>query len=335
MAVPLATIATAAKVSTKTVANVLNPTYRHLYSPRTVERILTLAAELGYQPNGSARSLVSRRFAAVGLLLSTSAQLSNLPLPLLHGIEEALHQADLNLMVAALPDERLRDPATLPKVLRELLVDGLLIDYNTAVPDVLARHVDSAERPAVWLNALHATNCIRPDDFSAARDLTTAVLAAGHRRIAYIDEVFHRISGQRHYSKDHRLAGFRAACPAGRVLLDDAPIALHERLRTLFRRADRPTAVVCYGSEPVYVIEAAARAGLDLPGDLLICGFAGGGQAGPGSYRMALAEVPERAVGAAAVALLRQRLANPTHQVGEVLLPFGQPQASLIVPPAG
>ena len=333
MAVPLATIATAAKVSPKTVANVLNPKYRHLYSPQTVQRILTLAADLGYQPNGSARSLVSRRFAAIGLLLSTSTQLSNLPLPLLHGIEEALHAADLHLMVAALPDERLRDPSTLPKVLRELLVDGLLVDYNTAVPEVLARQVDSAERPAVWLNAPLVQDCVRPDDFSAARDLTIALLASGHRRLAYLDEVFHRISGQRHYSKDHRLAGFRAACPDGLVLLDDQPSALHERLRTLMRRPDRPTAVVCYGGETLYVIEAAARAGLELPRDLLISGFVGHGLADPGPYGIAYAEVPEYAIGREAVALLRRRLEDPAYHAAELLLPFRLPPAELLPPP--
>ncbi len=323
--VQLMSIAAQAKVSPKTVANVLNPTYRHLYSAATVERILTIASQLGYQPNAAARSLVSRRFSAIGLLLATSSQLSNLPLPLLHGIEESLHAANLHLMVAALPDERLRDPATLPKVLRELLVDGLLIDYNTAIPEVLAQHVDRPSCPAVWLNAPLPRDCVRPDDFAAARDLTAALLIAGHRRIVYVDEIFYRLTGQRHYSKDHRLAGFRAACPTGSVLLDDHPTALHVRLRDLLRRRDRPTAVVCYGGETVYVIEAAARAGLDLPGDLQICGFTGDGEANPGPYQLSLAQVPEKAVGRAAVALLLRRLADPTHHEAEVLVPFVLP----------
>lgn len=82
------------------------------------------------------------------------------------------------------------------------------------------------------------------------------------------------------------------------------PTQVFERLRYALAHPDRPTAVNCYGQETVYAIEAAARAGLRLLGAVIICGFASAGATDPGPFRLALAEIPEHAVGKTAVALL-------------------------------
>ncbi len=315
MAVPLAQIAERAKSSTKTVANVLNPKYRHLYSPVTVARILAVAEELGYQPNASARSLVNRRFGAVGLLLSTSAQSSNLPPGLLSGIEEALTAAGLTLTVAQVQDERLRDPTRLPRLLTELMVDGLLVDYHSAIPAVLREQIAAAGRPAVWLNCDLPTDCIRPDDERAGRELAIALADAGHRRVVWIDEAYHKAGALRHYSKVARRQGFIAGCRRARLELaelDDQPGApdLLSRLRTLIASPQRPTALVAYGMEYREVIDATARAGLTLGRDLIACCFSSQGESFYGSFPIIPVILPEAQCGSQAVARLLERMAG-------------------------
>lgn len=315
MVVSLGLIAERAKSSTKTVANVLNPKYRHLYSPATVARILAVAEELGYQPNTSARSLVNRRFGSVGLLLSTSSETSNLPPGLLSGIEEALTLAGLSLTVAQVQDERLRDPTRLPRILTELMVDGLLIDYNSAIPEVLREQIGAASRPAVWLNSDLPTDCVRPDDERAGRELATALAKAGHRQVVWIDEAYHHPGTLRHYSKIDRRRGFLAGCNQAGVMvieIDDQPLnpSLLQRLRAVISNPQRPTAVVAYGMEYRELIDATARAGLELGRDLIACCFASQGTEFYGSFAVQAVLIPEKECGARAVARLLERMSG-------------------------
>jgi len=315
MAVSLGLIAERAKSSTKTVANVLNPKYRHLYSPTTVARILAIAEELGYLPNTSARSLVNRRFGSVGLLLSTSSQTSYLPPGLLSGIEEALTHAGLSLTVAQVQDERLRDPTRLPRVLTELMVDGLLVDYHSAIPEVLREQISAATRPAVWLNSDLPTDCVRPDDERAGCDLAIALAKAGHRHVAWLDEAYYHAGALRHYSKVDRRRGFLSGCKKTRVRvteIDDqlANPSFLQHIRAVIASPQRPTAVVAYGMEYREIIDATACAHLALGRDVIACTFASQGTAFYGSFPVRAVQIPEKECGARAVARLLERMSG-------------------------
>lgn len=62
-------VAQAAGVTTATVSYVINNTPGQTISPKTRERVLEVAAELGYMPNAHARTLRSRRISCVGVVI--------------------------------------------------------------------------------------------------------------------------------------------------------------------------------------------------------------------------------------------------------------------------
>ena len=62
-------VAVAAGVSMSTVSNVLSGRHEQM-APETRERVLAAIASLDYQPNHAARSLVTKRTATIGLIMS-------------------------------------------------------------------------------------------------------------------------------------------------------------------------------------------------------------------------------------------------------------------------
>ena len=67
--VTMRSVATAAGVSMSTVSNVLSGRHEQM-AAETRERVLAAVASLNYQPNHAARSLVTKRTATIGLIMS-------------------------------------------------------------------------------------------------------------------------------------------------------------------------------------------------------------------------------------------------------------------------
>ncbi|MDX1931702.1 MAG: LacI family DNA-binding transcriptional regulator [Capsulimonadales bacterium] len=240
----------------------------------TRERVLAAARELGYRPNSSARAMRRGRFDTITLLRSaTDAARSQLPAELLAGIQEALHRAEIRLSIASLPDPQLTDPGFMPIILREWASDGLLINYNAAIPNELIRLIAEYSIPAIWINSRHSADCIFPDDEAAAADATRHLITLGHRRIAYVD---FQESG--HYSAAERRNGYEAAmAEAGLSPRKIVGQYIPERLGTVPSEVDErfggdwPTALLTYGAHTMRPILIAALArGRRIPEDLSV-----------------------------------------------------------------
>src|SRR5437868_1696723 len=92
-------VAKLAGVGMSTVSYVLNGDETHV-SPATRDQILAAARQLNYRPNAIARSMVKRKTATVGLIIT---EIKN-PLfaPVTEGVEEALRaEAHHTLLVSA------------------------------------------------------------------------------------------------------------------------------------------------------------------------------------------------------------------------------------------
>ncbi len=153
-------IASAAGVSVATVSRVLNRP--GLVQPDKRDAVQRAVLALDYIPNRHARSLISQRSGAVGLLVPTLA--NPLFAPTIAAIEQALDEAGQALLIHCYD----RDPARQLKQVRHLLergVDGLILTgtitspalqallARTGVPRVvqdavLAPHEDGATPPA-------------------------------------------------------------------------------------------------------------------------------------------------------------------------------------------
>ena len=69
-----------------------------------------------------------------------------------------------------------------PKILRTLMADGLLINYTNHLPEHLVDIVSQQRLPAVWINTRRENSAVYPRNFEAARSLTNRLLELGHRR---------------------------------------------------------------------------------------------------------------------------------------------------------
>ncbi len=326
MAVTSQQIAEDCGVSRPTVSRVLNGS--SVYSDETRSRVFKAAQRLGYRVNTAARSTASGRFDAVALLLSESYADSLLPGQLLRGIQAGLKDLNKHLMVETLGDDALTDPARVPKLLRELCSDGLLVNYNAHIPAKMVELIKQYGLPAVWINSQHDTDCIYPDDRLAGAELTRQVIEAGHCNIAYIDFIT-PATAEAHYSGIDRHTGYadvmtRAGLQPRRfgnqklLYSGQAVQALHELLAS----DDRPTAVVCYSDDDARrVMLAAAANGLQVPRDLSVVCLAGDQVLDAGLYLTSML-LPHFAIGQGAVEMLAEKCRKPAGALPPRCVPF-------------
>ena len=298
------------------------------------EKILKTADRLGYRPNNSARAVRMGRHGAVALIMSHNTHHSLLAPELMSGVARELARNRLRMLVDYVADEQLTSEKFLPRLLRERGCDGMLLNYSAGVPPMLGELAERFQLPTVWLNSRNDFNSVHPDDFGAARLATETLLAGGHRRVAYLDAMFNATlaSGDLHFSKPARRAGYEAAMRAARrapeLLLDlvtpglgrrDAVAASVAGLRAVFnrRRPAPSTAVIAYGAWDIGVLRQIP----DGPGRAVeIMSFGHNDNALNDQCVRGLV-VPLGEIGARAVAMLLRRIANPAPVPSEVV-PF-------------
>lgn len=283
MSATLSTIAKRAGVSLPTASHILSPTSRRadLFAPDTRDKVRRIAREMGYRPNAAARTIATGRFGAIAILQSTFHNRSILPDQLVAGIDSVLGRHEMHLILARLSDEKLTSPTYVPRILRQLTCDGLLINYNAHIPHRMMELLEESSIPGVWINSQHDHDCVYPDDEKAGYDATRALLDAGHTRIAFVDYTYGLQSRSRHYSNPARHGGYRRAMAevglTPRLITGDTDIPYPDRLSFTagwIAADDRPTAVVTYSAREIdAIVSTAARMGLTLPAHMAMVGI--------------------------------------------------------------
>jgi DNA-binding LacI/PurR family transcriptional regulator len=241
----IADIATRAGVSTGAVSYALNG--RPGVSPATRDKILAIAAEIGWRPSIAARSLAGARVHAVGLIIARPARVLGMEpffMQFISGVESVLSANRTALLLQVVPDHDAADEAV-RFWWAERRIDGVLVTdlwakdqrpellAELGIPGVIVgRPRDGLDLPAVW-----------SDDAAAVESVVDYLVALGHRRIA-------RVAGLP--SLEHtqvRTAAFHAA--AERHGLESAPVISTDytweegtqATRKLLTSIDRPTAI--------------------------------------------------------------------------------------------
>jgi LacI family transcriptional regulator len=115
-----------------------------------------------------------------------------------------------------------------------------------------------------------------PDEEGGARTAVEALLAAGHRRIGFLNNT-DDVPATR-----QRLHAFRATLKEAGLDGDSAPVESevsevhggYAAARRMLSGDDRPTALFCYNDRMAMgAYRAAAELGLSIPGDLSVVGF--------------------------------------------------------------
>ena len=276
--VTMADIGKRASVSQATVSLVLNDAPGTRISTVTREKVLNVARELGYtQPPHSENGQ-----EVIGLLIN---YLTTTPhaAPLLEGARDEAALSDCLLTVIATQGDPKIENAALNYLLSRPL-KGII--YAT----LLTQAVNPPDRlravPTVLLNCHYSKPyypSVVPADVAGAFAATTALLEAGHRRIAMITSGEDWIEGSR-----DRLLGYRQALATYDVAVDPALVRTPELIRTegwtntggreqmlaLLDLPTPPTAVFCFCDRMAAgAYEAIKSRGLRIPEDISIVGF--------------------------------------------------------------
>lgn len=280
-------VAKAAGVSPKTVSRVINKDAP--VNVETLEKVQRAIAKLGYIPNSAARTMRSNKSGLIGLITGaismTAEQLTSSGLPdlfIVQGIQKALETSGKTLLIADTGGKSERVP-NLIRTFEEHRVEGIIYvaDYHrqvsmpplsSGVQMVLANCYDDRGTPSVL-----------PDDKKGQFMLVQALIAKGHRRIAYLS-----LSANLDATR-LRTDGYRDALAAAGIAFDPtlvipADIDVPDRdseVQLLWDAIDRvlslpePPSVICFGNDRM-----AMRAygilrsrGLELPGDISVAGY--------------------------------------------------------------
>jgi LacI family transcriptional regulator len=335
MAVSIQDIAKKAKVSNMTVSNVLRN--QGGFSVATKTKVLSIADSLGYRPHAGAVAIRSGRFSSVGLVRSEIPSDGHIPNTTMLAIEKEISKKNLHLVFGLIPEDK--PDQVMPKILRELAVDGMLISYTSKIPAPLRNIIHNNSIPAIWLNVKHKTDCVHPDDFGFMRTATQKLIDLGHRRISYIGW---EPSSGKHYSLQDRFEGYRSSMvEAG--LSPDPIWAIRDSLAGYsnflpidpylerFRRPDRPTAVLTQLASET--LTSAWQAGLRLPQELSIISLQELASSVSG-IALSAGILPSYQVGKNAVRMLLSKIENSTTLQQACSVPVQWMEGETLGPPS-
>src|SRR5262245_53733940 len=173
-------VAREAGVSVATVSRVFNDSA--VVSEPTRNAVRVVAERLNYWPNGAARSLITNRTQAIGVLLPDL--FGEFYSEILRGMDATARKSGLHLLVSSSH----ADADELIAALRTTRgrIDALIV----MAPDVDARpalRATAGDLPLVVIDpgpGLEGCECVTIANREGAREVVQHLLALGHRRIA-------------------------------------------------------------------------------------------------------------------------------------------------------
>ena len=268
-------VARAAGVSQTTVSFVVNNAPNTNIAPETRERVWAAVEELGWRPNAMARSLSLQRSHTIGLIsdeVATSPHAGKI----IQGAQDAAWDDSKMLLVINTGGKPAIESAALEMML-ERRVEGII--YATMYHHAVTPPPELAHVPTVLLDCFvddRSLPSVVPDEVQGGRTAAELLLARGHRRIGFINDVgpipasFGRLEGYR-----QALTSF--GVPFDETLIRSGASIASEGYRCavdLLQLPRRPTALFCFNdSMAMGVYEAARKLGLRIPADIAIVGF--------------------------------------------------------------
>jgi len=266
-------VAKRAGVSPMTVSRVING--ENNVRPATRDLVNSAISALNYAPNPAARSLAGAGQSRIGLLYSnpSAGYLSEF----LVGSLDQASRRDVQLIV-----ERCEPGDNEIEVARHLIesgVDGILLPPPLCDSPALIRLLAEEQVRAVLVGSAvppAGQLAVSIDDCRAAYAMTRHLLGLGHRRIGFIQ------GNPTLKASAHRYAGYCSALEDAEVALDLDLVAPGlftyrsglDAAEELLDLADPPTAIFAANDDMAAASVAVAhRRGLDVPGDLTVCGF--------------------------------------------------------------
>lgn len=234
-------------------------------------------ARVGFVPNRAARSLVTQRSRAIGLVVHEPHSLfvedPNIGSILL-GANAVLSEADYQL--SCLIADTSRDVDRLARYLSGGLIDGVIL-VSAREGDPITRAVDDLGLPAAFVGRpgdIGEAAFVTIDNRGAAAEVTARLVASGRSRVGMIAAALDRDSGT------ERLAGFADALGGAfdPDLVQPVPLYSYshgrEGMRELLaRRPDIDGVFASSDAVAAGAMDALHAAGRSVPGDVGVVGF--------------------------------------------------------------
>ena len=255
-----------------TVSRVINGSAA--VSEATRRRVLDVVAELGYEPNATARALSTGRTASIGVVAPFFTRSS--VIERLRGVAPMLAGAGYQLILFDVESAEQRH-STFRSVIGR--VDGLL-SISIAPTNGDLRRLEQAGVPVVLVDHRHdRLPSIVVDDVEGGRMATAHLLGLGHARIAFAGDTQDGVHGASASSR--RCVGYQRALVDAGVPVAPELVQLRPHGREasaiageLFKLADPPTAVFAASDlQALAMVEAFEELGLRVPQDVSVVGF--------------------------------------------------------------
>ena len=274
--VTIAEVASAAGVSKTAVSFAFNNPEK--LGQATLERVLSVAEELGYTPHPAARALSLRRSGTIGVLIPQRLETvfaNQFVSELFQGIGELVEEHDLTLLLVPPLD------GSLEGAIRQASVDGF-ISLGLSPDDHALETLDRIGIPAVLIDSegSPAHPAVNVDDVGGARAAAAHLLKLGHRDLAIILLPPTRSQAGPTPTAARRLAGYMAAidaaqAPAPFTITAAATMQAGARaFDSLPKGRRRPTAILAMSDmAAIGAMGAASAAGLRVPDDISVVGY--------------------------------------------------------------
>ena len=272
-AVTIGDVARKAGVSPMTVSRVINGETN--VRPTTRDKVNAAISALSYSPNPAARSLAGAQPVRIGLLYSnpSAAYLTEF---LVGSLDYASRSSTQLIVEKCDPGEHEIEVA------RAMIVrgiDGIVLPPPLCDSGQLLVAIADEGVPLIAVGGgAELSNILNVsiDDYQAAHEMTRHIVSLGHRRVGFV------IGNPGLVASGKRLEGYRAALADAGIAVEDALITQGlftyrsglDAAETLLDQNDPPTAIFASNDDMAAAAVAVAhRRGLDVPGDLTICGF--------------------------------------------------------------
>lgn len=306
-------------VSTVTVSKALND--KEGVSDELKHRIKSVASELGYRYNTMAKGMKDGCSYNIGVIIAERFTGPNQSFYLQfyqqisQVLEEYRYYGILHILSAE--DE---EQLALPRIYTERKVDGFIVlgQLSGSYMDVLLE----TEAPYVFLDFYtdHANvDFVISDNFFGVYEMTNYLIASGHRRIAFVGNIYATSSIQ------DRFLGYYKSLLEHKIRLEDHFIIPDRDDKGLYIELELPeplpTAFVCNCDQVAYnLMQTLARAGYRVPEDCSVVGFDNDIYAALTEPKLTTIEVDTEEMARTAVRLILEKLKHEGATHGRVMV---------------
>lgn len=320
MGVTIRDVAEKAGVSVSTVSRVL--TSNAPVQEVTRKAVEDAINELGFRPNGLARSLRSNETKTIGLIIPDVA---NPFFPeVARGVEDAACKRGYSVILCNSGNDRSKETMYF-QVLQERRIDGIILTGSGSLSEY-AQLREMDQFPVVFLDRNAEgldVDSVESDSYNGACQAVQHLIELGHREIAFVSGSSATSTGSRRQrGYIDTLAGHGITPPPEYIVPGDFTLEAGRFAGlTLLNGSRRPTAIfVSSDIEAIGVMMAAESLRLSIPRDLSVVGFDNTLLSTVTRPALSTVSQPKYDMGQQAVKLLIERLQKKRQKVKHVVL---------------